>query len=246
VSSGGGSLDALFRLQDLLVSIEKKTEQRSKTPDHLSHVEAAFQDARRRREEADALLSKASARKKALEAEVVDLAEKLKKYQAQLPSVKTNKEYGALLNEIDVVKREVRAKEDEILALEENVAASSAELAQHEASFPAEEAGYEEQMKEWRAEQAALTAEIDAARKEATRLEKSLDKGLLRRFRQIAQKRSGVAIARITMVGPQTASCSACHVRLRPQLLSDLRLSKEPIYCDSCKRILYWDGGEQE
>jgi predicted nucleic acid-binding Zn-ribbon protein len=243
MSSGDGPLSSLFRLQELLISIQKKTEQRSRTPDHLAHVEAAFQDTRRRRDEADAILAKAGALKKALEGEVGDLAEKLKKYQAQLPSVKTNKEYGALLNEIDVVKREIRAKEDEILALEENVAASTAELAQHEASFPAEEAGYEEQMKEWRAEQAQLSEEISAAEKEAARLEKGADKGLLRRFRQIAAKRSGVAIARVLMVGPQTASCSACHVRLRPQLLSDIRLSKEPIYCDSCKRILYWDGG---
>ena len=42
------------------------------------------------------------------------------------------------------------------------------------------------------------------------------------------------------MVGPQTAACSACHVRLRPQLLSDLRLAKETVTCESCKRILYW------
>ena len=33
--------------------------------------------------------------------EIADLAEGLKKYQQQLQSVKTNKEYGALLNEID-------------------------------------------------------------------------------------------------------------------------------------------------
>ena len=242
--SGVGPLESLFRLQELLLSIQKKTEQRSRTPDHLAHVEAAFQDARRRREEAGEKHSRASARKTVLEGEIGELAEKLKKYQQQLPSVKTNREYGALLNELDAVKREVRGREDEILSLEENLAASSAEVAAHEASFPAEEAGYEEQMKEWRSEQAALEAEIAAAQTEARQIEKTIDKALLRRFRQIAAKRGGIAVARVTMVGPQTASCSGCHVRLRPQLLSDIRLSKEPIYCDSCKRILYWDGGE--
>lgn len=242
--SGGSALDPLFRLQELILEVHRKTERRSRTPDHLTHVEAAFQDARRRREEAGEKHSRASARKKVLEGEIADLSEKLKKYQQQLPSVKTNREYSALLNELDAVKREVRTREDEILALEENLAASSAEVAAHEASFPAEEAGYEEQMKEWRAEQVALTAEIAAAEEESQKLEGSIDKGLLRRFRQIAKKRGGIALARVTMVGPQTASCSGCHVRLRPQLLSDIRLSKELIFCDSCKRILYWDGGE--
>lgn len=244
--SRGGPLDSLYRLQELILEIQRKTERGSRTPDHLTHVEAAFQDARKRREEAGEKHSRAAARKKVLEGEIADLTEKLKKYQQQLPSVKTNREYGALLNELDAVKREVRSREDEILSLEEDLAASSAEVAAHEASFPAEEAGYEEQMKEWRSEQAALAAEISAAQAEAKKLEASIDKGLLRRFRQIAVKRGGVALARVTMVGPQTASCSGCHVRLRPQLLSDIRLSKELIFCDSCKRILYWDGGEQE
>ncbi len=242
----GAPLESLFRLQQLILDIHRKTERKSRTPDHLAHVEAAFQDARRRREEAGEKHSRAAARKKVLEGEIADLSEKLKKFQQQLPSVKTNREYGALLNELDAVKREVRAREDEILSLEENLAASSAEVAAHEASFPAEEAGYEEQMKDWRAEQATLAAEIAAAETEARKLEASIDKGLLRRFRQIAGRRGGVALARVTMVGPQTASCSACHVRLRPQLLSDIRLSKELIFCDSCKRILYWDGGGQE
>jgi hypothetical protein len=242
--SAGTPLDALFRLQELFLDVQRKTERMSRTPDHLTHVEAAFQDARRRREEAGEKHSRASARKKVLEGEIGDLSEKLKKYQQQLPSVKTNREYGALLNEQDAVKREIRGREDEILSLEESLAASSAEVAAHEASFPAEEAGYEEQMKEWRAEQATLEAEIAAAQEEAKKLEKSIDRSLLRRFRQIAEKRGGVALARVTMVGPQTASCSACNVRLRPQLLSDIRLSREPIFCDSCKRILYWDGGE--
>ena len=244
--SRGSQLESLFRLQGLILDIHRKTEKKSRTPDHLTHVEAAFEDARRRREEAGEKHSRAAARKKVLEGEIADLSETLKKYQQQLPSVKTNREYGALLNELDAVKREVRAREDEILALEESLAASSAEVAAHEASFPAEEAGYEEQMKEWRTEQAALSAEIAAAEAEAKKLEATIDKGLLRRFRQIAGRRGGVALARVTMVGPQTASCSACHVRLRPQLLSDIRLSKELIFCDSCKRILYWDGGGQE
>lgn len=242
--TGGHPLEPLFRLQELLLEVQRKTERKSRTPDNLTHVEAAFQDARRRRHEAGEKHVQARTRKSVLEGEIADLNEKLKKYQQQLPSVKTNREYGALLNELDAVKREVRTREDEILGLEESLAASSAEVAAHEASFPAEEAGYEEQMREWRAEQAALAKEITAAEEEAHILEKTIDKALLRRFRQIAGRRGGIALARVAMVGPQTASCTACHVRLRPQLLSDIRLSKEPIICDSCKRILYWDGGE--
>jgi len=235
-------LERLFRLQEVLLEIRVKTERRAKTPDHLAHIEAAYQDSRTKRDEAERKLKEAEARKKALEGEVADWAEKLKKYQGQLAAVKTNREYGALLDEIDGVKREMRTREDEILSLEETLISVREQAASFDASFPEEEASFEEQMAEWRAEQAGLTAEIDRAAALVDVLRKDLDKKLLASFDRTARARAGVAVARVAMVGPQTAACSACNVRLRPQLLSDLRLSKETVHCESCKRILYWDG----
>jgi predicted nucleic acid-binding Zn-ribbon protein len=237
-----GALDRLYQLQEVLIEAQEKTEKRSRTPEHLAHIEAAYREARQQREETERTLVRAAERKKMLESEILDLNEKLKKYQAQLQTVKTNREYGALLNELDVVKRDVRTREDEILALEEAAAAASAELERRNEAFPAEEAGYEEQMKEWRAEQAVLSAEIEKAEAQAKALRAELDARLLSTFDRLARVRAGVAVAKVDMVGAQTAACSSCHVRLRPQLLSDLRLGRETVTCESCKRILYWAG----
>ena len=219
-----------------------KTEKRSRTPDHLLHIEAAHQAAVRSREATETRVAEAELRKKALDGEIADLSEKLKKYQGQLVTVKTHREYGALLNEIDGIKREIRGREDEILVLDETLASAQAEAAELETAFPHEEAGYEDQMTEWRAEQALLAAEIAQGEARAAELRATLEKRLLLTFDRIAHSRAGIGVARVSMVGLQTAACSACNVRLRPQLLADLRLSKETIICESCKRILYWDG----
>ncbi|MGA7992443.1 MAG: C4-type zinc ribbon domain-containing protein [Thermoanaerobaculia bacterium] len=229
-------------LQEILIEVHQKTEQRARTPEHLAHIEAAYRDARRQRDDTEKALARAGERRGVLEDEIADLNEKLKKYQGQLQTVKTNREYGALLNEIDVVKRDVRAREDEILALEEAATAASSELERRNEAFPAEEAGYEDQMKEWRAEQALLSEEIARAEAKAKALRAELDHRLLATFDRLSRVRAGIAIARVDMVGPQTAACSVCHVRLRPQLLSDLRLARETVTCESCKRILYWAG----
>jgi predicted nucleic acid-binding Zn-ribbon protein len=229
-------------LQEVLIEVHQKTERRSRTPEHLAHIEAAYREARQQREETEKTLARAAERRKVLEGEIADLNEKSKKYQGQLQTVKTNREYGALLNEIDVVKRDVRTREDEILALEEAATAASSELERRNEAFPAEEEGYEEQMKEWRAEQAVLSEEIVRAEAKAKVLREELDHRLLATFDRLSRVRAGIAVAKIDMVGPQTAACSACHVRLRPQLLSDLRLARETVTCESCKRILYWAG----
>lgn len=244
INTASSPLDLLFQLQEILAEVRVKTERSTRTPDHLIHIEAAHKDAVRRREEAALRIAKAEGRRKALDGEIADLNEKLKKYQGQLVAVKTNREYGALLNEMDGVKREIRTREDEILALEETLTSTQTELAEWEASFPDEEAGYEEQMTGWRTEQALLAEEIARAEAKASELRRTLDKRLLATFDRIARSRQGIAVARVSLVGRQTAACSACNVRLRPQLLSDLRLSKETILCESCKRILYWDGRE--
>lgn len=235
-------LERLFKLQLLLEEVRTKTERRSRTPEHLTHVEAAYQDALARRQEAAARLSQAEARKKALEDEIAELNEQLKKTQQKRNAIKGNREYGAFLEELDTAQREIRGREDEILSIEEALRAAKADAEAADGSFPAEESEYDERMGSWRAEQERLSAEIAKAEKLAAEVRGTLDKRLLSTFDRIAKVRGGVAVARVAMVGNQTAACSACNLRLRPQLLSDLRLSKEMIYCESCRRILFWEG----
>ncbi|MEO6402674.1 MAG: hypothetical protein ABIP62_11760, partial [Vicinamibacteria bacterium] len=53
--------------------------------------------------------------RKRFELEVQDYEAKRTKYKNQLGEVKTNKEYTALLHEIETMDREVRSREDQIL-----------------------------------------------------------------------------------------------------------------------------------
>ncbi len=240
--SPSGALERLSHLQELLLEARTKAERRNRTPEHLVHVEAAWQEFRRKRQELASRRERAEARKKELDDQIAGYAEQLKKSEAKRKAVKGQHEYTALLTEVDHAQREIRAREDELLQVEETLALAKSEEAALAATSGEEEAGYEEQMSEWRAEQAKLAEEIAVAEKAAAELRSSVDKRLLGVFDRIAKMRHGVAVARVAMVANQTAACSSCNVRLRPQLLSDLRLSREILQCESCKRILYWDG----
>ncbi len=241
-NSPSGALERLFRLQELLLEAHTKAERRNRTPEHLVHVEAAWQDFRRKRHEVASRREQAEVRKNELDEQVAGYAEQLKKSEAKRKAVKGQHEYTALLTEVDHAQREIRTREDELLLVEETLSQARADEEALAATSGEEEAGYEEQMAEWRAEQAKLSAEIEVAEKTAAEIRVKVEKRLLATFDRIAKMRSGVAVARVAMVGPQTAACSSCNVRLRPQLLSDLRLSREILQCESCKRILFWDG----
>ena len=55
-------------------------------------------------------------------------------------------------------------------------------------------------------------------------------------FEQVARARKGIAICIATRDG----LCSACHVRLRPQVFQEVRRNDAIIQCFSCNRILYY------
>ena len=240
--SPSGALERLFRLQELLLEARTKAERRNRTPEHPVHVEAAWQDFRRKSQEVAARRERAEVRKNELDEQVAGFNDQLKKSEAKRKAVKGQHEYTALLTEVDHAQREIRTREDELLQVEEALAQAQSDEAALAATSAEEESTYEEQMSEWRAEQAKLQAEVEVAEKAAAEIRATVDKRLLGVFDRIAKMRSGVAVARVAMVASQTAACSSCNVRLRPQLLSDLRLSREIFQCESCKRILFWDG----
>jgi predicted nucleic acid-binding Zn-ribbon protein len=77
--------------------------------------------------------------------------------------------------------------------------------------------------------------ELDGLRSSMAELEDGLPPGFLERYRRIAAVRGGVALASVS-----NHSCEACHVRLRPQLVAEIRANREIIVCENCHRILYY------
>jgi predicted nucleic acid-binding Zn-ribbon protein len=231
-----GLLDELYRLQERLRFVQTRERERDTVPVELTEVDAAFRQkldtvakTRQRLIEADLEHRRASA-------ELADLQEKQKKYQAQLRNVQSSREYSAVLNEMDGVDKQVRATEDRVLELEEELETSRADLQKREASLPRETAEHEEKMKDWRAVQRGINEELDAARREIADLEARIRPRDLSEFQRLLEKKGGLAVVRVI-----NASCSACHVKVRPAAMQGLKTGSEIVYCDSCRRILYYD-----
>src|SRR3970040_1834353 len=74
------------------------------------------------------------------EGAVQDREARRSRYKGQLMEVKTNKEYTAMLHEIEGVEREIRSREDQILAEMESAETLAADLEKEEEVFRKEEA----------------------------------------------------------------------------------------------------------
>ena len=229
-------LDTLYRLQDRIRFVADRQKERDTVPVELTEVDREY------REKIDTVtrlkqrLVTADAERRREEAELVEVKEKLKKYQTQLRQVQTSREYGALLNEIDGVEKLVRSTEDRVLTLEEEIETARADLAAREEHLPEETEQHEERLKDWRATQRAIDEDLEAARAEIRQLESQVPARDRSEFQRLIDKKGGLAIAKVV-----SSSCSACHVKVRPAALQTLKAGREIVYCDSCKRILYWD-----
>ncbi len=173
--------------------------------------------------------------RKRLELEVQDFEARRSKYKGQLGEVKTNKEYTALLHEIENVEREIRSREDLILEAMEKVEGGQAKVKAEESAFKGVEAERREEIKAIEARIKECEAERSAVG--ATREKKVavLKPDLLAEYSRILARR-GTALAEA-----KDGVCTMCHVKLRAQVFVDVKRNDAIITCSSCSRIMFFN-----
>jgi uncharacterized protein len=234
------SLEQLYRLQDRILFVRERVRERDTVPADLVEVDREYREKVEAVAKLKARLTEAEKEARKADSELADLKEKQKKFQTQLRSVQSSREYSAALNEIDAVERVIRTTEDRLLGLEEEIESARGELSTREESLPGETEQHEERLKDWRTAQRAINEEVAAAETEIQKLETEIPPRDRSEFHRLLDKKRGLAISRVIQIA-NSYSCSACHVKIRPAALQVLKAGREIVYCDSCKRILYYE-----
>jgi predicted nucleic acid-binding Zn-ribbon protein len=174
-------------------------------------------------------------KRRELEAQVKDLKAQIGKYKRQLNEVKTNKEYTALLKEIEESQAQVDKLEEEFIAemlveddVQKEIKSANQKFAEAQEKFSREKESIFRKKKE-KEEQARVLAQ----QKEGLLPKIPQDQAGL--YLRIFRKKAGIALSPVT-----DDFCSMCHMRVRPQVLNELNEGKKLILCENCGRILYW------
>jgi predicted nucleic acid-binding Zn-ribbon protein len=77
--------------------------------------------------------------------------------------------------------------------------------------------------------------EVSGLEEQVAQIKSMITREHLARYARIASVRNGIAIA--SVVG---SICQGCHVRLRPQLMAEVKLNRQVLVCENCSRILYF------
>ena len=211
-------------------------EKKEAVPRDLESIKTQTSDEQERVAGLEAQVEEGQQERRKMEGEIESMKDKISRYREQLMTVKTNREYSALLHEIEEANGLIRKIEDRIIEAMEKEESAAKELQAGRDSLTTLEAELREKQGHADERMAEYDAELSEVNKERDALRSGLDREILSQFDKVIELRGGVAV-----VGVLGESCAGCRVRIRPQVLAEIRRHTSLHRCDNCKRILVYD-----
>ena len=229
-------LERLIELQNLESAIDEAKRRIAAHPQRIADAETRLAHAKEGVEQAKQQLKASQDARREQEKEAAVYQTRLSKFRDQLSAVKTNKEYQAMQHEIETAQSELGSVEEKVIERMVEADALAADVKKAEQTLAAQQKDVEAEKKMLGEELATVEAALKAATDKRAAIVKATPPQLVAQFEQIAHARKGLAITTATRDG----LCSACHVRLRPQVFQEIRRNDQIIQCASCNRILYY------
>lgn len=235
-------IQTLIKIQKLDLEMDELKKRARAIPAESAALDAELEEARTTLQAAQAKLKELEKRQRHEELLLEEKITLLKKYDQQLFSVKTNKEYKAILSEMDVVKAEISSIEDTILEVLTDIDYVKTEMAAADEALRAEETKVQEAKRRLDKELEDVHQQLADREQQKQALVPDVDEDLYQLYERIRKaKKDGPGAVPV-----KNDSCTGCFMQIPPQVVNELIASDRLITCQSCSRILYWPDNVEE
>jgi uncharacterized protein len=235
-------MDSLIKLKENEVEKAKIRTFLDSLPKKIFSLEAAFDSAEQRFRQKEEALEQQKKRYRDCEADIQDKQEAVKKSDVKLLSIKNNKEYHAVLKEIDDLKDRISQLEDEMLTILDVIDAEEQALAEAKKEWEQEKTGFDSEKKDLQAVQAQQETELAGLDEKWKEITADIPQALMDHYLSVKQKVSGGR----AIAAAKGFVCQGCYMNIPPQLYNELCRSTTLRYCPFCHRIIYYDGNNGE
>ena len=204
-------------------------------PKKISEAEAPFKELQKSLNEATQRLDSIEKRKREKERATDDLEEKIRKLKARTSEIKTNKEYQALLNEIQAVENERSLLEDEILMIMEETETASKKIRAEEDTFALEKEKIEVLKQKIADEKSEFERTLESMQKERAGVAEAISRENYKEYMELLKTAGGMAVAEA-----RDEICQGCNMNIPPQLFVELKKNEGIVHCPQCRRILFY------
>ena len=154
--------------------------------------------------------------------------------EARLPEIQTQKEYVAVLKEIDMAKKANKDLEEQLLAKQQEITVLEEDRKEKQEALD----GITERSEARGSELNQLLADSEETLLKRTESRETvaaeLPAGLLRKYHNLFKRRGGLALAMA-----RNGACLGCNMQLPPQQYNKLLQIEEIQTCPHCNRILF-------
>lgn len=225
----------LIDLQSLETEINRIQMELSQIPGMLEALDANFFEIKTKLSDANASAGEVKKGYRTKEIEVETNLSRIKKSRDHMDSVKTNKEYQAILKEIDDITVKNSVIEDEMIGLLENIEMKDKEIrllkqemAQIEKTVLGEKEAINQKGDELRRRLLDLESQLEAQYK-------VVDAEIFNTYKKVKQRVGAIAIVPVN-----NAVCKGCHLTIPPQMYNELHRQDSLKFCPHCHRMIYW------
>ena len=219
----------LVRLQDVYKRIAEAIQDRQTAPPAVQQLQ---EENRRRQQELEEL--EGQVREHEEELSLVRKREQewqleLEHFQRQKSMVTNEREFTAVISEIDYATKALTEARQRRTELEGTISQLRDDIESRRQARPEEEAAHREVVEGWEQRKAELLDVVHQLSTEARQLESDVNPKHRARFLRLLESKKGSAIAAVV-----DDSCSECHFSVRPHLRQRLRRCQELITCEHC------------
>jgi len=230
-------LKLLWELQKIDLELKAIKEEKERYPKEIKKLDEKQKIEKERiqkeREKVESLEKTRRQKESHLNAE----QEKIKRTEGRMSEVKTNKEYQALLSEIDTMKGANSRIEEEILQVMDEIDEVKKDLSKREKEMGSTLEKIEGERKKLQEKIARGEEAWNAGVERREALSKQIESKLVKLYHTLKEKRQGVGV-----VSVRNETCQGCFVNVPPQLFIEVQKNNALVRCPHCNRILFWEG----
>ena len=228
-------LSLLIRLQECDSMLAGLSAKKNSLPEKLQQIDEEFQRFKESISQSAMRYEKLKTQREENELKVKKISEAMARSKEKLLDVKTNKEYQAMLKEIETAETSLGGLESQIIILLEEMDELSVQVKQDQETLKQAEKNYLDDKKIIEEKLSSFDAESDEWNSKRLVLQKNIPEDLLALYEKIRKRNQGVGVIPVWK-----AVCSGCHMNIPPQLYNELQRSSDLLSCPSCHRIMYF------
>ncbi len=228
-------LKTIYEVQLIETQIMESEKRRFSAPKRIEEMDKELGELKARAEKEKVVIDELEKERKKKEKELDAEKDKIKKIESKLYDVKTNKEYQALLKEIEMAKEANDKTEEDILILMDRIEDLKKEyesvveqLKKREKEIKAERDRIENELQN-------IDNTLSELRKQKNDMLSIVNDDLKNIYFNLIEKREGLAVVNV-----KNGVCLGCYMSIPPQLFIEVTKNSRLITCPSCNRIFYF------